>query len=237
MAPLSVHMKTVHGTERIPCSQEGCTVSFKRMTDMRKHVRTVHCEKKLCPICGERFKKINEHVKIKHQSEKLHCKQCDKVYYTESGLQYHLKVVHQHAKKVGEYCWGLLLKLLPVQTICHICAREFRDLKSHLVYQHGGGKEEKKLPCRVADCGRMFRNSQVENIHYKSTHLNLKEECGVCGGWFKNLSAHINQIHNSVNKFPCEQCGKSFTKKCDLRLHVDRVHLQKRYRSDDIFCN
>jgi len=212
---LSVHMKRVHGARDIKCTFEGCTLQFRFLQDMKKHVRIVHLDqKKLCPICGESFKNIKEHIKIRHESEQLLCQFCQKVYYSESGLQYHLKVVHQNAKK----------------TICHICAGEFRDIKSHMMYQHGGGKEEKTFPCRVAECEKMFRTSQGENIHYKAAHLNLKENCNICGGWFKNLTTHINQIHKSANKYPCEHCGKAFNKKCDLRLHIDRIHLQKRYK-------
>ena len=48
-------------------------------------------------------------------------------------------------------------------------------------------------------------------------------------GWFKNVSTHISQIHTNAKKYPCPQCGKAFSKKCDVRLHVERVHNQRRY--------
>ena len=212
---LSIHMKRVHGTKQIKCIYEDCPVRFVRVADMNRHVRQVHHgQKTVCPVCGESFKNIREHVKIKHESERISCPDCDKTYYTQSGLQYHLSVVHLQAKK----------------TVCHICSGEFRDMKAHLMYQHGGGKEEKSVPCRVAGCGKMFRTSQGEGIHYNATHLNLKQNCSICGGWFKNLSVHITQVHKNSNKYPCERCGKRFSKKCDLKLHVERVHLQKRYK-------
>ena len=103
---LSVHRRTVHGERSVKCTHGGCSWKFKRVGDMRKHVQSVHqTEKKLCPICGESFKRVKEHIKIKHESERILCEFCDKVYYTESGLQYHLKVVHQKANKVGGGGW------------------------------------------------------------------------------------------------------------------------------------
>ena len=69
----------------------------------------------------------------------------------------------------------------------------------------------------------------MEKIHYNAAHLKLKEKCDICSGWFKNLNVHITQIHKNHNKFSCEKCGKAFNKKCDLKLHDERVHLQKRY--------
>ena len=200
-------------SSRVQCTVEGCHSTFGREKDMKRHVQNVHVEKKVCPICGEAFKKVKEHMKIRHENAKIPCEFCDKVYYTESGLQYHVNVVHLKAKK----------------KICHICAGEFRDMKAHLAYQHGGGKEERSVACRVVGCGRMLRNSQVEKIHYNAAHLKLKEKCPICSGWFKNINVHISQIHKNHHKFSCEKCGKAFNKKCDLKLHDERVHLQKRY--------
>ena len=31
-------------------------------------------------------------------------------------------------------------------------------------------------------------------VHFKSVHLNLKEECKECGGMFKNLLMHKNEV-------------------------------------------
>ena len=86
---------------RVQCRVEGCLRTFGREADMKKHVQNVHVEKKVCPICGESFKKVKEHIKIRHQNAKILCQYCDKVYYTESGLQYHVNVVHLNAKKVN----------------------------------------------------------------------------------------------------------------------------------------
>ena len=85
---------------RVQCKVEGCQSTFGREADMKRHVQNVHIEKKVCPICGESFKKIKEHIKIRHENAKIMCEYCDKVYYTESGLQYHVNVVHLNAKKV-----------------------------------------------------------------------------------------------------------------------------------------
>ena len=85
---------------RVQCTVEGCDSTFGREADMKKHVKSVHIEKKVCPICGESFKKVKEHIKIRHSQARVLCEYCDKVYYTESGLQYHVNVVHLNAKKV-----------------------------------------------------------------------------------------------------------------------------------------
>ena len=66
-------------------------------------------------------------------------------------------------------------------------------------------------------------------IHHKSAHLNKKEMCPLCGGWYKSLYTHIHQIHRSEKKHVCDQCGKAFGKKHDLKVHKDRIHLLRRY--------
>ena len=42
--------------------------------------------------------------------------------------------------------------------VCHICAKEFRDLKHHILYTHQGGWATlMDKPCPEPGCKRMFR--------------------------------------------------------------------------------
>ena len=136
--------------------------------------------------------------------------------------------------------------------VCHICAKEFRDLKHHILYTHQGGwATVMDKPCPEPGCKRMFRSEAAIQKHVDAVHLNKKSQCPQCQvyimllilmswrfcyisafqGWFKNLSTHISQIHKNAHKYPCPQCGKTFSKMCDVRLHVERVHNGRRYVS------
>ena len=46
---------------------------------------------------------------------------------------------------------------------------------------------------------------------------------------YKSLHTHVHQIHRAEKKHICDQCGKAFAKKHDLKVHKDRIHLLRRY--------
>ena len=211
---LTNHIKWVHKEPDLPCKYEGCKWVFKRPHERRKHHETVHeGVKELCTYCGGYFKNVANHIKAAHEGDKHKCNHCGKEYTSEYGLNYHIKTVHSKFET----------------EVCHICAKEYRDMKAHLKYAHQGGSQIKEVPCEVPECDRMFRNKAEALQHLNAIHLNKREQCPECGISVKNLSTHISQIHTNAKKYPCPQCGKAFGKKCDVRLHVERVHNQRRY--------
>ena len=98
-----------------------------------------------------------------------------------------MKTVHLHAKK----------------TVCHICAKEVRDIKHHYEYMHGDKKPVHDIPCEDPDCSKMFKTPQEARNHMNAVHLNKRNQCPICQGWFKNLSTHISSLHRNVKKHPC----------------------------------
>ena len=70
---------------------------------------------------------------------------------------------------------------------------------------------------------------QEAKKHLNSIHLNKREQCPECGISVKNLSTHLSQVHRNVGKHLCPQCGRGFSKKCDVKEHIERVHNQRRY--------
>ena len=52
--------------------------------------------------------------------------------------------------------------------------------------------------------------------------------CSICGGFFKNLSKHINYKHVKSHKsFQCDICHERFTKSHDLISHKQRQHIER----------
>merc|ERR1712155_445258 len=81
------------------------------------------------------------------------------------------------------------------------------------------GPIEKSEPCPDQNCDRKFRTCQEAQKHYKSFHLEIKEMCPICGGWFKALYQHTLAVHKNNKKHVCSDCGKAFSKKHDLMMH------------------
>ena len=127
---LHKHLKWIHKEADLPCKYEGCKVTFKHPKERQKHYRIVHeKEKELCTYCGDYFKNVQAHIRNNHEGEKQTCPHCSKEYTSESGLEYHIKICHTD---------GAL-------EVCHICAKEFKDLKKHIKYSHQGGNQIMKV--------------------------------------------------------------------------------------------
>ena len=210
---LTRHQKVAHKSKDIDCEVPECKVKFSKKSDMKKHIRNVHNnEKSLCVQCGDSFKDLNYHIRSFHDNIQHPCNICSKSYTTKQGLSFHLKHSHGDVKK----------------EVCHICAVEVKHVRHHIKMKHSG-TVEKNIPCHDESCERKFRTKQEATIHYNSAHLNKKDMCPLCGGWFKSLYTHVHQTHQSEKKHVCDQCGKAFGKKNDLKVHKDRIHLLKRY--------
>ena len=186
---LQSHLKTFHKEKDIECEVAECSKKFKKYSDMKKHVKNIHKgEVTLCTHCGENFKDINYHIKVVHENISYPCDTCTKKYTTKQGLNFHKKYSHGDAKK----------------EVCDYCAVEVKHLKHHIKMMHSG-IVEKRISCQEVSCEKKFRTKQESTIHYNAAHLNKKEMCPLCGGWYKNLYTHIHQTHQSEKKHICEQ--------------------------------
>ena len=197
------HIREVHNVgKHVNCAVDSCNVKFRKRGDMVRHLAVVHHNKKeLCVDCGLSFKNLKYHRETVHQGLRFKCHTCDKEYRTEKMLRQHIETVHEKRR-----------------SICEICAVEVIDLKNHMKLNHEG-PVEKLEPCPDENCDRKFRTSQEAKKHYKSFHLEIKEMCPICGGWFKALYQHTIAVHKNNKKHVCSDCGKAFSKKHDLMMH------------------
>ena len=188
------HLKTFHKEKDINCEIPGCDKKFKKQSDMKKHVRNIHMgERSHCVQCGDYFKDLHYHMKVFHEHISFPCEMCSKKYTTKQGLNFHIKHTHGDSKK----------------EVCDYCAVEVKHVKHHIKMMHSG-VVEKKVSCQEEGCAKMFRTKQEASIHYNAAHLNKKEMCPLCGGWYKNLYTHIHQTHQSEKKHVCDQvCTRS----------------------------
>ena len=75
----------------------------------------------------------------------------------------------------------------------------------------------------ITQCDPKYDNLEINNI-LSSENATTKYICTDCGKIFwdsKHLEAH-ERIHRGQKPFPCEVCGKSFTRKASMLEHVAR---------------
>lgn len=115
-----------------------CSVSFRRLGDLRKHLSCVHAfpRRHACEHCGRRFgerSNLTKHVAALHLKRRdAVCKQCNKAFAFSDGLARHVRLVHGGERRYacGE-CGGRFKQRTHLQKHARVHARE-----KHLVGVH-----------------------------------------------------------------------------------------------------
>ncbi|XP_015115173.1 zinc finger protein 16 [Diachasma alloeum] len=114
---------------------------------------------------------------------------------------------------------------------CTICKKKFSTASN--LKQHTGTHflDQQKFHCK--ECGMSFAWKSTLNKHLASNHRPdgpQKFVCEICPRVYSTLSQvneHVKRDHLKVRNHVCEECGKSFFKKFDLKSHR-RTHTKER---------
>ena len=203
-----------------------CAKVFTKKCNMRAHFSIFHeiqKSNKVCNICGNEFisnKQLKRHMTSAHgYKSDYHCKDCDKYFTSKTGLNTHIKQIHEK-----------------IRFSCDLCEKSFtaeNTLKNHKISFHDKSKE---VRCNL--CEKLFSTFTQRNCHVINSHrANLDLPCETCNKIFHtkaSLKCH-RKIHRGKAE-KCEQCESSFVTKGQLRVHVNAVHLLKKEAKCDL-CN
>lgn len=113
------------------------------------------------------------------------------------------------------------LKTPLVHQVCQFCGLKFTkktELNRHLATVHETSyRKQKEIFCDF--CG--FKSSKISQIrNHMKNHVQVKEECLICGMKLKNLAKHIREVHTIERPFVCNFCDISFKAKQYLKNHL-----------------
>ena len=185
-----------------------------------------------CNICQEKiirgdtkmvsFKKnhLKSHMRSAHgldrtgrKIEKKHlCPQCGKEYDKPDSLRYHL-LTH--------------LKTPPIVCPYEGCEKRF-FIKNNNSYDKHIKTHTGEKPFMCNECGGKFSTKTDLNRHFKEKHSEWEFSCDVCQQRFPfkhKLLDHVKKVHTCPGEkaFECQECGKGFSKKQNLKTHL-RIH-------------
>ncbi|XP_053678753.1 zinc finger protein 596-like [Anopheles nili] len=143
----------------------------------------------------------------------------------KSNLKRHIQAVHM--KKVAK--------------TCEICGKDFVHIN---LYKYHIILEEPEHSCYAicADCGNKLKKFAIfratcinNNERFRQLSKPRKQLCTICGKLIINMQNHILS-HTKEQKFACSYCPMKCSRKTQLKLHIDAVHLKKIVQKCEI-CN
>lgn len=249
-ARLQEHIRS-HNNERLfQCTFEGCDKTFLRASHLTHHVKSAHtgvrdyvCDR---PSCGKSFvtgSRLRRHLAAHDGRDKYRCTEyppCEEIFRKHSTLQKHIATVHLKEKPFP------CLHVDP--DTGHKCQMGF-DTAGHLRAHESRVHTEKRFSC--AECSQRLQeessnmdaagNSPDHSVtfptyallqeHIRTVHPPKCPNCPIVCATSRELRRHLEVAHGDVSLeerklFPCtvEGCGRSFTKKGNLTVHIRTVH-------------
>jgi KRAB domain-containing zinc finger protein len=142
----------------------------------------------------------------KHSHSDSTCKICKKILTTKSNLLLHMKTMH--AKDLDRDVFE-----------CDFCGLKFvlkAWLHTHLKTKHEDGKV-KKFECDLD--GKVFDTKMGLRGHMRNHRVQLMK-CDICSKEVKGLTQHMQLVHQTEAKLKCEICKKLLNNKHSLHLHM-----------------
>lgn len=161
-----------------------------------------------CNVCGSLFNKYYMVIHLRsHTGEKpFTCSVCEKQFVSANSLSSHTNNCHgeQRGKVQCDICGRLVSSKMSLR----------QHLRTH--------SEEKPYQCHV--CGKSFKQCAQLSAHVKTHSDGMPYQCEACGHRYKSVTGlirHREYHHLGIRrKYPCELCGKSFTRHSKLRDHL-----------------
>lgn len=248
-AKLAQHLRSHTNTRPFLCPHPLCSKDFLRESHLKHHVKSAHSDVRdyVCERgdCGKRFvnaTRLKRHYAAHDGREKCRCTVtgCGQTFRKHGTLQKHVLTVHEGRKPfICEF-------LGSDGTQCGAGFDTKGQQKSHAERVH----EPKTFMCIMCPpegwntiAPQVLENQQVLfsthaalQEHIKNEHPPACTKCGQICKSLRDLKSHLEVIHGELDvnipkAHSCheEGCGRGFTKKGNLTMHIQISHNPNRF--------
>ena len=189
---------------------EICSFSSKLKWGLLRHIRHVHADQsglKKCEKCKTLFieSEFDDHTCVMFS-----CEICGREFGNQKYLRDHVDK-HHYKKDLSS---------------CEICGKlvKIGGMKRHIESYH---MPDLKIPCHI--CGKKLRSENQLKEHIRH-HSKEKELCTICNKKVHQLKRHMISVHtrDEDKRYQCEDCGKGFEFKHNLKHHRMNMHIKSR---------
>lgn len=225
-----------------PCTV--CNVRFRTRILLENHLLTHQVpgtgRGHKCRKCGKAFssqKSLKMHHNIHFGEKRFRCEVCDKKFLARGTLKLHLSTHNKqkvfncqacsfstHSKQnLGRHFGTMHEGRVGYRRECIFCKKRVKSLNDHFRIH----TREKPHFCRF--CTEEFALVGNRRSHEKRLHnpdRKREVECPLCPKLFFDNNAvktHL-LIHTGEKAYKCENCGKDFATRVELRRHFGRIH-------------
>lgn len=147
------------------------------------------------------------------------CEICERRFTSLARIKQHIHAGHIKDKKTKS-------KRSTTPTICSICGKSIRDIKTHLRIFHS---DERPFKCDY--CSATFKQKVHRDTHIRQHTGEKPFMCHACGRSYHAqsvLKSHMNRYHYHLKPHKCDQCGNSYRQLYELRDHINLHHLNQK---------
>jgi DNA-directed RNA polymerase subunit RPC12/RpoP len=239
---LTTHINRVHKkVKNVTCSK--CGDTFFNSSDLQLHDKNRH-QPKLekaksdwpCDTCGKMFDNKTSmschrrfHFVDPSKTPKLPCETCGKVVANPWILREHIKWEHPTQDEIDQ-----------LECFCQKCKLPF--LTSLILNEHLDqclDRPLKTFKCVLCNKNEdyVWHSAIAMKKHIAEIHRCNRPVCDICGFVVKSLTKgklefHKRTVHEGLKDWACDICGKTYTLKEGLQLHVEVTHENRTYKCD-----
>jgi hypothetical protein len=197
------HIASIHGNEKeLKCN--GCSEQFSQNVVLVKHLKQNGCQTSVTSdqlFCSKFIcittKNFDVSKFLTYKDLLFSCTGCPFVTHSKNLAKMHVKLKHSSLPRKNQY-------------LCKMCSIPPLKTKSQIL-AHLSDFHEVKTEFKDKTAAVKVLKSYCKECPYKSDTPN-------------NVLRHVSRVHLKERNFMCEECGKSYTEKKGLNMHITLKH-------------